>query len=800
MSYKTLVVLLLGAIIISILPAHSAQATSVGNILNPGDELALVVFDSGIGSVDWSPDGELIALTLTLGSKLVLVNPSGTVIATYSLPVGGGPVEWRPGSDLIAVGSGTRLIMMSSTGVKTLDKDMGKYINSIAWSDDGDFFAVGLEDGTIAYFNLRLGQWRQYLYPGAAITAIGWSHDNMFILWGDSYGRVRVLNLHNLTLTTDYRFTKASITSLKVNPKYNIVAFSTENTTFLATFDNGVLTVYSQLPYGTLGNLEWSPDGERLVIPEDTSAIIVDKNGELKDTIFMANIYPYRRVSWDPTSYSRIAFAGYNAVYRKGGLEILYSGAHVEITSSYPVVNICYNASCGSMITFSPWEQYPTVKFQVEAEVPGQGMQNVTVNVTMHLMPFTKVYYKAFDVLTNESLNKSVSGGKSLIILLHDPRTRVTIVNGTTEVNISANAVLLAPGVYKFRISYAKPANYLGPDSLLWREILVQAVPGKVLVYDESDFKIEKLTSNIEINTVPGSTLKLIYNETTVTTTIESKTTTYVVPAGTLKIILSLPVDGVLIGDENLLTKTYEVVMYPGDTLRISYSYEDVLGKITIRGPVGAELIIIPPWSTPFHPVKYNLTLTSEATDLWAYPGIYIVKATIRVPENYLGPEIPTITFNVTVEKGVTTWVDVYSQGNISDVISLFQRSSYVTIETKPGYIIAIHYDNKTFKYNMTTGKIRLVMPPGNYTIDLIDPSKNVIVNTKQLNIVGPGNITFSIQPILSTTTTTTTTTTTPPPEEGFDYKKLAVLIAIPVIVGIAAFLILRMKTKLSPL
>jgi len=240
--------------------------------------------------------------------------------------------------------------------------------------------------------------------------------------------------------------------------------------------------------------------------------------------------------------------------------------------------------------------------------------------------------------------------------------------------------------------------------------------------------------------------------------------------------------------------------MYPGQTLRIPYSYEDVLGKISIRGPVGAELIIIPPWSTPFHPVKYNYTLESEATDLWAYPGIYIVKATIRVPENYLGPRIPAITFNVTVEKGVTAWIDIYSHGNISDVISLFQRSSYVNLETKPGYIIAIHYDNKTFKYNMTSGKLRLVMPPGNYTIDLIDPSKNIIVNTKQLNIVGPGNITFSIQPIISTTTTTTTTTTIPPPEKSFDYKKLAVLIVIPIIVGIAAFLILRMKTRLSPL
>lgn len=800
MSYKTLVVLLLGVFIISTLPSYPAQATPVGNVLNPGDELALVVFDSGIGSVDWSPDGEIIALTLTLGSKLVLVSPSGTVIATYSLPVGGGPVEWRPGSDLIAIGSGTRLIMMSSTGVKTLDKDMGKYINSIAWSDNGDFFAVGLEDGTVAYFDLRLGQWRQYLYAGAAITAIDWSHDNKFIIWGDSYGRVRVLSLHNLTLTTNYRFAKAPITSLEVNPKYNIVAFSTENTTFLAILNNGNLTVYTQLPYGTLGNLEWSPDGERLVIPEDTSAIIVDKNGQLKDTIFMANIYPYRRVSWDPTSYSRIAFAGYNAVYRKGGLEIIYSGAHVEITSSYPVVNVCFGTDCGSTITFSPWEQYPSVMFQVEAEVPGKGMENVTVNLTMHLMPFTKVYYKAFDILTNESLNRTVSGNKSLIILLHDPRTHVTVVNGTSEFNISANAILLSPGIYKFIISYSKPANYLGPDSLLRKEILVEAVPGKVLVYNESGFKIEKLTSNIEVNTVPGSSLKIVYNRTTTTTTIESKKATYIVPAGNLKIILSLPTDGVLIGDQDLLTKTFEVIMYPGDTLRISYSYEDVLGKITIRGPVGAELIIVPPWSTPYHPVRYNFTLTSEATDLWAYPGVYIVKATVKVPENYIGPKIPTVTFNVAVEKGVTTWVDVYSQGNISDVVSLFQRSSYVTIEAKPGYIVAIHYDNKTFKYNMTTPRLLLVMPPGNYTIDLIDPSRNVIVNTKQLNIIGPGNVTFAIQPILSTTTTTTQTTTTTVPEKGLDYRKLAVLILIPVIVGITALLILRMKTRISPL
>lgn len=793
MRYRIVVIMLIVLTLLTLLFFPARADSTTNKLLKPGDELALTVFDSGIGSIDWSPDGSLIALTLTLGAKLELVRPDGAVVTELPLPSGGGPVEWRPGTNLMAVGAGSRLLLISETGVKTMDRDMERHINALAWSDDGELLAVGLEDGTIAYFNLVLGVWRQYVYSGAAITSIDWSHDKKYLIWGDSLGRVRVLDLYNLTLTTDYKVSNTPITSLRVNPSRDIVAFSVENATFIASFNNGNLTVYTQAPYGTVGNLEWSPNGDRLIVPTDTGAVVLDVESDVKATISMANIYPYRLASWDPTSYSRVAFAGYNAVYRKGGLEVIYSGSFVSITSNYPVLNVCYQQICGSTISFSPWSQNVNVTLTVEAEAPGKGIITANATVTLKLEPFTQLFYNAYSLLTNNSLNRHVESEGSLIMILHDPRAMVEVKNESTVINITSQAVLLPPRTYEFTVYYESPENYLGPGSLLKKNFLVKAIPGQILVYNLTWFKLEDLVANLDVTTVENATLSILYNDTRNSTIVDSNHATYKVPAGKLTISLQLPSNNVIVGDEKLLSKTINVILYPGDTLQISYDYNDILGKLVFKGPSGAMLVITPPWSTPYHPALVNITLTGTPVMFWASPGTYVVEAYVKLPENYIGPMIPPARMNATVVKGQTTWVDLYSEGNITQALSILERAAYLRIEASPGYVVSILYGNQSLKYNMSTGEILLVVPPGNYTINLIDPEKKAVVNTKQLIVSGPGNITLSIQPTVPETTTTTTTIFSATQKEKPSYMKLLIpIVTIPVLIVIVAILMLR--------
>lgn len=796
MKSKPAALILVIALLAASSPTMPAWASQPTSLIEPGEVLAKIEFNGRTGAVDWSPDGSLIAVAFTSSAKLDLVRPDGTIMAEYSLPYSGERVEWKPSGDLIAVGAGTRLILISPNGIIALDKNMGSHIMCLSWSRDGQLIALGLENGTIAYYNFRAGMWRRFAYSSAAVTAVAWSSDNKFLLWGDSDGIIRVLDIDSLRLTTSYKVSRSPITSLSYNPVYNIVAFSTVNTTYMASFNRGNITIYTQIPRGTLGNIEWSPDGERLIIPYDQAVAIVGRDGSIAREVHTETIYPYRWASWNPTNYSQLALSGYNTVYSKGGLVIVYSGALVSITTSPPITKVCYSQTCGSSISFNPVTETYNVTLTLEAGVPGGGVQIVNVTVAVRALPFQEYSYKAFSLLANTSLTRRVMDGRALVVILWGAGASASISNSTGEYNVSSNVIVVEPGAYNITIYHKKPSSYIGPSSLFVKKVVFTAHGGDVLVYNFTGFNPENHLALIQLLTVPGSTLTVSYNGSKGTTSVTNSSATYLVPAGHIHITLELPSKNVLVSDMSMLEKSIDTILYPGDVLHLTFTYNDILGRISIKGPEGAILSITPPWSTPYHQVKYNFTLTGQELELWAYPGVYSVEGSVEVPANFIGPKTASVEFNITVERGRTAWIDLYSQGNLSTVLALLERSANLIIESEPGYTVSIHYDNKTLEYNLTNGTIKLLVPPGEYTLNLIDPNRHVIVNTKQLTVAGPGNITLSLQAAVpSTTPSSAPVVVTQTGSSGMIKKALGVLIILIVVV-VAAVLVARMRAR----
>ncbi|HEX8229745.1 MAG TPA: WD40 repeat domain-containing protein [Chloroflexia bacterium] len=160
-----------------------------------------------VDSVDWSPDGRHVAVSLSRGAggsiliwEALAGGSSGRVkfvLEGHNGPVGS--VSWSPAGEEIASGSQDMTVKIwdASTGqpIATMSDhslQAGGSVTSVAWSPDGRRLASASWDKTVRTW--EAGTWKPLdIFPHPAyVNVVAWSPDGDLLGSGDENGAVRV--------------------------------------------------------------------------------------------------------------------------------------------------------------------------------------------------------------------------------------------------------------------------------------------------------------------------------------------------------------------------------------------------------------------------------------------------------------------------------------------------------------------------------------------------------------------------------------------------------------------------------
>ncbi len=124
------------------------------------------VAHKAVNSMSLSPDGQTLAIAYDDGA-LLLVNPA-TAKLIRELPKGrqSGTVSWSPNGKLLALTSVSfDLKILDAGGALIARDDVGYDTNGTAWSPDGRYLAMGADDKTLRVYELSPPQTPDRLRP-----------------------------------------------------------------------------------------------------------------------------------------------------------------------------------------------------------------------------------------------------------------------------------------------------------------------------------------------------------------------------------------------------------------------------------------------------------------------------------------------------------------------------------------------------------------------------------------------------------------------------------------------------------
>ena len=264
---------------LQVLREHSAAVTS------------LAVSQSGRDFVSGSEDKTAIAWDHAAGNKpLGRVTHSGPVTCVASSKIG---------HDLVS-GSSDQTVKkwFFTKSFKTrVYKELNRSISSVATCFDGNLIASSDLDGTIACIDDR---WREAIYKlkgskgfGASLT---FSDDDKWLAAGGHDGKVRFWDT-KVEAKDDYKIGSVvkTFTSESLSGKINCVAFSADSKRIASCSASGMVNIWNVasgkelMTYEQNGEdirtVEFSPDGNRLVITYDKSIKILDIVSTVKQVL-----------------------------------------------------------------------------------------------------------------------------------------------------------------------------------------------------------------------------------------------------------------------------------------------------------------------------------------------------------------------------------------------------------------------------------------------------------------------------------------------------------------------------------
>ncbi len=787
-------------LVLLVVAATIPAGVAVGEVqlYHPGDVYGKVYLNGILLDLAWDPAGERVAVALGVSHELRLYNSEGALLWALNTGKGPGPLDWSPDGQLIAVGVADEMwVVASNTRALLFKKQYDYLVTDVAWSPDGELLAVATAGGDVYIYD-KSGALRYALaHFNPPVTALAWSPDGERLIVGDggghvySVGRGRplsdVLEVIVNGVPKGFAFRPGGGGELVI---------ATNSTLYKARLlVNGSIALEYSISYGAASAPSWSPDGTTIAVPHEREIGFFDAN--LNPVAFVAQpeVYSIYYVSWNPARYSVLVAGGRNIATSASSFYYIYTGSYYVLQAQPPVTAFCYAGTCSSRLELDAWNKTISVEMKVVLDVFGDGVENATIGVNLTGEPMRVYTINGAEAITGTVGPLTVPGDRSLIIVLRDEQANVTLeyVNGSKHVLESLGAIV-PPGQYTVKVTLPEPEDWLGPGWVLERKTEVYAARGLGVVLDFRGFNIEAVTARLELDVEPGTLVTLRYTNDTVQAIAAEGRVAYTVPAGSYVIELSLPVgENIIVESSEVLVKRVPAKLKAGDTLTLAFHYGDVLGWIDFNLPPRVRVQVTPPWqAAPAWAKEYP---EGGRDSILAQPGTYLVEATLAPPEGWLGPEPPSFAANVTVEAGRHAEVNLYHDVRVQSWLDLLSKSGTVAIISPPGLKVKILEGEKETA-TLDSGNLTVILPPGNYTFQLIDPARNLLLSEAKLEITGSGNYTVKLEKPVEQTQQQAPP---PPPatSEGRGRKLAIVAVAaiVPLALGAAAILVLRRRS-----
>jgi len=234
------------------------------------------IFDEEeVGTVAWSPQGDLVALGMTSGVVLVWSVEENEVVATFeSHSSSVTSITWSP--------DGIRLASTSTNGanadVRIWNLESGESeagfggnyggILSIDWSSDGRFLACGLGNGSVLVYDAQAFKEVTTLKAQAgSVNSVVWSPDNSQLAAGTEDGSVVIWSTGTWETVTSVASGEGSILSISWSP---------DGSMLVCGFASGLVVVSDVVTMeavtsfngqtGSVYSVAWSPDGNSVAV------------------------------------------------------------------------------------------------------------------------------------------------------------------------------------------------------------------------------------------------------------------------------------------------------------------------------------------------------------------------------------------------------------------------------------------------------------------------------------------------------------------------------------------------------
>ncbi|MBI5928951.1 MAG: WD40 repeat domain-containing protein [Chloroflexi bacterium] len=254
-----------------------------------------------ISAIDWSPDGEKIAVVL-LGYGIQIWDTTTSTSSTISVEndLGIISITWSPSGKFLAGPAGSEIIVweIDHYTISSRLHSASSYVRAISWNPNNGQIAAATgngsavrEDGEIVVFDISIGQLVSTLGNFRYwATALDWSSDGVLLAGLSLDNSIKIWNTETKQLisTLDNKHTW-SIDRVAWQPEGVILASLERNETDVRiriwnTNTGELLRSLSIPPSGDTKALAWSPDGNSLLCAFTWSA------NENKHNIFVWNI------------------------------------------------------------------------------------------------------------------------------------------------------------------------------------------------------------------------------------------------------------------------------------------------------------------------------------------------------------------------------------------------------------------------------------------------------------------------------------------------------------------------------
>ena len=233
--------------------------------------------DSWVEHVAWNPNGKQLATAA--GRKLRLWDPTGRLLREFDQHDSTiADIAWEPGSgDLVSGSYGALKFWNVSSDKPVRVFEWRGSILTIACSPDGKYIATGDQDSTVHFWIVKTGKDLQMWGYPTKVRELSWNARGTMLATGGG-PTVAVWNCAGRgpegrePILLDVH--EGVVSALAFHPKLNLLA-SADETGHLAFWEpGGYDEPLEQLVVdGAVSVLQWSPDGDSLLLGTETGAI-----------------------------------------------------------------------------------------------------------------------------------------------------------------------------------------------------------------------------------------------------------------------------------------------------------------------------------------------------------------------------------------------------------------------------------------------------------------------------------------------------------------------------------------------